>query len=309
MKTINKIILDNFNIGFEFEFYVKKSSIYKELNSINDEKLKKIPKQILKEYGHFFMAKNKIKELTIKDAGEYFKNEMNKNFPNEIWKNLFKVVKDASIKEVKSDIAIEVIYKHQTGIDAFRHLKQILTLLKSNNFVTTKSCGLHINVSFKDKLKNNPNFAFDLSKNLDIESIQKRFDREKNSYCQINNKTDLESFEEVYSEIFRKFLLSGKANTLENTLNGLKELNKEKNITKFTSMVETSLKKYCISEWIDERPAVAPKKSSTGTYIEFRAIGNKDYQHKEEAILDSLDSLLKAMITTDKIYSKEKMKI
>lgn len=313
MDNINRLITEKFKIGFEFEFYVKNSAIENYLNLKNDKKIQKIPKEILNKYGHLFQHKIKTNNFDYRIAGEYFKFKLQKIYPNEIWNNAFSVTEDGSLRYIDSTTPLELVYKHQFSHDALRQLKQILSVLQSPDFITTTNCGLHINISFIDVSKNTKDFAFELSKHLDISTIKEKFGRKNNKYCEDNKKTSLDleyAFEDTFSgNGFRNLLTGGKKETLGNILEGIEKLKKPDRFKMFLNMIESSVKDSCIDTWRDNRPAIAPRKSSSGNYIEFRATGGKNYQHRQEDIINTINEYLKSMLATEKSLSKQKMKV
>lgn len=304
MKNINKLLIDQFKIGFEFEFYVKNSAIANHLSIKQDNKVKKIPKEVLKQYGHLFVPNVAKQRFDYEQAGQYFKDKLQEIYPTERWKKETYVTQDGSLIDTTVLTGIEVVYKHQAGADALRNLKQIITILQTNDFVAKEECGLHINISFKDEAKNNKGFAFELIKNLDVTPIREKFGRKNNKYCEDNRKSSLDldyALEDTFSSSkLRSLLIGRKSETLENFLEGIENLKKPVHFKNFLSIIESSVKDYCIEQWDDNRPAIAPKKSSSGHYLEFRATGGKDYQHKQEDIIHTLNEYLKAMVVTNK---------
>lgn len=313
MKSINKLLVDQFKIGFEFEFYVKNSAIANHLSTARDNKVNKIPKEVLKQYGHLFVANVVKQSFDYEEAGKYFKDKLQEIYPNESWKKAFSVTQDGSLNDNNAITGLEVVYKHQTGSDALRNFKQILTLLQSHDFVTKSECGLHINISFKDETKNNKGFAFELIKNLDVALINEKFGRKNNEYCEDNRESSLDldyALEDTFSSSrLRSLLIGKKSETLRNVLEGIENLKKPVHFQKFLSMIEISVKDYCIEKWDDNRPAIAPRKSSSGHYLEFRATGGKDYQHKQEDLIHTLNEYLKAMVVTNKSLTATRTKI
>jgi Putative amidoligase enzyme len=316
MKNINKLLTEKFNIGFEFEFYVKNSAIANQLDSKKRAKVRKIPQEVLEQYGHLFVPKRKAGDtFDYEEAGKFFKTKMQETFPQEDWKKSFSITDDASLSNSALYAGVEVIYKHQSGTDALRQLKQILTVLKTAPFVTKEECGLHINISFKDASKNTKDFTFDLVKHLDIEPIKQKFGRRNNEYCENNEHIDIELDEiledTLSADSIRSVLIGKKSETLRNLIDGIENLKKPENFNKFFNMIESSVKEYCIDSWKDIRPAIAPKKSSSGHYVEFRSTGGKNYQHKDDQVIETINDYLKSMVATDKSLSvaRPKMKV
>lgn len=311
MKTIkNKEILDSFNIGFEFEFYVS-------TKVLGSEKPKEeVPAEILKQYGHLITVKPQYEERKdYSDAGEYFLKKLKEIYPEERWDKIFTIEMDGSLDDTDKKIGVEMIMKYDIGSKAIAKLVKVFSVLNNPEFSTTTECGLHVNMSHVDKKKNKKDIVFTVNQCLDKDKILKTFARSNNDYCVSNDKTtvstyylfdelaeDLKSF--MDSEVRKMTKTTSDYVSYINLMNFSKNLGNATTLQKFRTIISDSIKDRFLSNWEDDRPAIAPKCVDQKNYLEFRMIGGKDYQKKYPDVENSINEYLKAMIKADVIYAK-----
>ena len=75
------------------------------------------------------------------------------------------------------------------------------------------------------------------------------------------------------------------------------------------NLIKTNLVDYCTTDWQDSRPATTPRKKRSGNYIEFRATGGQNYQHRQEDILNTILEYLNSMNMAYKEIKKNTVKI
>lgn len=282
----NKTELDNFNIGFEFEFYVADKFLATK---------EKIPADIQRKYGHLFTAKSVDAEY--EQAGKYFLSKLQEYYPETVWTKCFDIHEESSLDDTATYTGVEMVMKHEAGSTAMKKLQQVITVLNLPDFKTAVECGLHVNISFKDRTKNREDLAFDVSCNLEMQTILTDFKRNKNQFCVSNKNTTIDSYTltENLTEQFENMLGNQSSYTLDKVLSFTRGLTNGKEMKKFAAMLEDSVKSGFISAWEDERPAVAPKEDNGKNYLEFRLMGGKDYQKKYDKIENGIGEFLKAM--------------
>lgn len=300
---MNNKELNKFNIGFEFEFMIKKSMISKKL----PEALRKaISPELLDEYRSYF----KLKEPQLKDYYDYFLSEMKEHFPQRNWQALCKPAMDGSIYEDNDNYSgIEIVVEYQPGVEAVGILREICTVLSSPQFKTNQTCGLHANVSYiNETIEDSTDLSYYLSQRVDQEKIAQRFNRKNNEYCTPNLKTalDRDEFNEVMYEtiltLTNKKLKRWGDIELADWQEIEQNLQKEKSFDNFITLARKSILKTLQNEWIQNRPAIAPKSMKKVNYIEFRSMGGLNYQKKLPAIEQSLEEMLLGMQS----YSQDK---
>jgi hypothetical protein len=288
--------VDKFNIGFEFEIYVKKSVV-------EDEEV--IPPEILKKYGH--LMRLKTTDSNYQKAGSHFLKKMQEYYPQTNWKKCFEAHEDGSLNNysMPSHMAVEMVMKHDTGSSALTKLKQVISVLNCDDFFINNDCGLHVNISFKDNPKNRKDLVIDVSENLDIKKILNDFGRSKNEYCTDNNETEIDLHnisDEILTGISRLINPNQKNNRWNSSYVPYKlfsNLKKPDSYKKFMAMMEKITKDVFVDQWTDDRPAIAPKRTNNKNYLEFRLMGGKDYQTKYAKIENGINEFLKAMNKAD----------
>lgn len=316
MKTIkNKAVLDNFNIGFEFEFYVSTKVL------LGEQKPKEqVPAEILKQYGHLITVKPQYEESKDhEDAGAYFLKKLKEVYPEEPWAKIFKIESDYSLDDTTSKIGVEMIMKYDIGSKAIAKLVKVFSVLNNPEFSTATECGLHVNMSHVDKKKNKNDMVFSVNQCLDKDKILKTFERTNNDYCVSNDKTSVSSyylFDDLADNLKNfvnaemKKATKSKSDYLSyvNLMNFSKNLANATTLQKFRGIINDSIKERFLANWEDDRPAIAPKCVANKNYLEFRMIGGKDYQKKYPQVENSINEYLKAMVKADVIYTKEATK-
>jgi hypothetical protein len=293
----NKTELDNFNIGFEFELYVKNSSINKKppVDQYAD-----VPADILKKYKHLFKPEqdNSNDYYKYKKAGKVFLEKLSEYYPDIKWEKIFEMTMDGSLYDSVEKTGVEMVMNHYKGSIAMDYLNKVLTVMNLPDFVTDKDCGLHVNISFSDKHKNKKDLAFGVANCLDTETILKQFSRLKNEYCTPNNKTTIYQYdlqEEVADALLNQISNSSNHVTLEKMLQYSKNIATSQGLKKFGIMLESIVKAKFLDNWSEDRPAIAPKRNGSNNYLEFRLMGGKNYEKKMPTIKDGIGEYLKSM--------------
>lgn len=278
---LNELLFSQFYIGIEFEFYVIKKVLKEKINK---------PSKIL------YM-------ISYEDAGKYFLEKLNLNYPEENWIEIFDMTFDASLTTNGTKVGVEMILKHDIGTKSFQRMSQILKVLNSSEFMTEKNCAIHFNISFINELYNTPDLVFSILPHIDIENTLKQFHRDKNELSQPNLKSKIYK-EDLNEAIFQPLLMLLQKKTkkngfiIEDIYRLIQSLPENKKIEKNLNMKLLKL-------WQENRPAIAPRIANKKHYIEFRAIGGKDYQYKLKEIQAHLINYIEVM---EKIVIKSKLK-
>lgn len=281
------------NIGFEFEFYVSiaaQKTFYK--NKDFYKAYRKTEKLYRKKYGII------VDEFpNFISAGVFFSTLLKQNFPNFDIGGTLRFINDSSILNKKNKTSLEVVFPYLSGDVALRNLDCVLSLLKNEDFSTNNSCGLHINISYKEEALNKPKNIFKLLKYLDIDKINNRFGREKNKNCISNKHSRVEFidfidviYKSLYKSVCKGYDESDKI-TFEEMYGVAALLNNKPN--KFNKALECQIKKMLLDNWYHyNRPALAPKINNNKKYIEFRSMGGKNYQYEDVIIKQSISEIL-----------------
>lgn len=276
------ISLNELNIGFEFEFLFPSDILKKEKNH--------------KPYS----INSPIAHAIYHEGIELFLNAITKQNDKFDWFDICMPRQDSTVhsSEHKYYAGIEIATKVQSGELAMVILDEMLKLLSKSPFKTNDTCGIHFNVSFKEKMPNAKTLSFYTSKNLDIHAINKRFKREKNEHCKPNFEGKI-SREEMGVLLFDTLFQDEKEHhyytnyaKFEDKIN---ELRKKQNLIQFLTLVKEQIIDDSTFTWDNERPAIAHKKFNQIEYLEFRSMGGKNYPKKREIILNTISEFLEAM--------------
>jgi hypothetical protein len=287
------IELNDFNIGFEFEFL--------------------FPSKILKS---LIESKKSFESVDIKnkvyhEGIDFFMKIMESQYPHTDWHDICMTRRDETIQasEFPHYSGIEIATKKQSGEEAFIILGHILSVIAKTPFKTNDTCGLHVNASFKYDMPNEKTLSFYTAKNLDLYKINKKFKREKNEHCIPNFDTKV-SREEMGLLLFDCLFNNEKNDRyftnyakFEQKINEL--TNKEK-LTQFLSLMKEQVIEDATVNWDNERPAIAHKRYENLGYLEFRSIGGKNYAKKIELINSTIYEFLEAMLKAKQFIYKDK---
>lgn len=286
------IKLDDFYIGFEFEFLFP-SKILKSL--INK-----------KEY-HSVAMKDKV----YREGIDFFMNKIQSTYPNINWQNIIMPRQDLTIQAVEDShyAGIEIATIKQSGQDAFFTLECMLHLLSHTPFKTNDTCGFHVNVSFKNDMPNAKTLSFYTAKNLDLVKINKQFKRDKNEFCAPNfdNKVSREEMGlMLFDSLFKNEKNERYFTNYAKFEDKITELMTKENLMHFLTLVKEQVIDEATENWDNERPSIAHKEFENLGYLEFRSIGGKNYPKKQQLIMSTIDNFLEAMIKARQIIYKDK---
>ena len=287
---MKKTDLALFNIGFEFEFTIN---------------AKGIPKSMF----------SSLRAYRLDDLFDSFLEKMYTYFPERNWKKICDYREDSSISKKSGFEALEVITRKLPGNEALAVAQEILLVLSTPTFSINESCGLHFNVSFIKDMPNVQTLAYQMSKKLDIDSINQRFKRLGNEHCQPNLDTTIHK--EDLGDILSKAFISSQTNqrpheiSYMNVHRFLTGLQQNKIVfEKFIQITEQGLLLQSEDEWTGNRPAIAPKtRKNNGvgsSYLEFRSMGGTNYPRKLDLIGQTIIEFLECMIETRKNIQKSK---
>jgi hypothetical protein len=287
--------LDKFHIGFEFEFMIKSNLVDITLPT----QLKKVlSEEFLNEYRPYI----NLKKPQLKDYYNYFIGQMTQHFPGRNWEELCKAAEDGSIHDDDKYRGLEIVVQYQKGVDAIGILREICTVLSLPQFKTNNTCGLHANVSYTESaIEEVAELSYYLSQKIDNNKIAQRFNRKNNEYClpNLNTALDREEFNEaLYESILQlsnKKLKTWGEIKLSDWQEVEQKLKQQTSFDAFIALARKSILKKLENEWIENRPAIAPKTLKKVNYIEFRTMGGADYQKKLPEIEQSLEEMLIAM--------------
>lgn len=268
----------NLLVGFEFEFGWQKLSFRHDFEIFNDVK-----KDLRATFGAKWVRK--IEKITYDGTLKFSNNGCGYT-------------------------GVEVVTKPMPYEDAIIYCKEMLGWLKNHKrIITNKTCGLHVNMSLKDKVANDKISYYKLLENTPQIDILKLFNRINNSYCRptsevkfslrIKNKDTprhkisywlQKANDNHLSTVFKKKHLHMFS---KNPHPGVKKTIKFKNGELLKLIKEAYLDRLDM----DSKGIAVVEKNLVGNrYFEFRMIGNENYQNKFKEIKKTIGLLKRSLI-------------
>lgn len=321
---MKKSLLTQFNIGFEFELLFKEDMLHNfllekkehspdEFNKIIEKLNNKIrSKDILKKNKiiNYILQTGDLKncqnaDIIAAQCSEIFLiDQLNNYFPEDNWKKLISGVVDSSIEDTDKTVSAEIILQHDSGEKTLVRLEQIFYILNMIKAETNESCGLHLNVSYKEG-DNAHKQVIDFLSNIDLRYINKAFGRLNNNYCNLNTETiiDDSEFNELLSNTIKKFhkvhnIKRSNSNPYEICLSDLINIwntKCNKKLQSFMNIMKEFATPTILCEWEDDRKAIAPKNKNNKKYYEFRSMGGKNYHKKLTLVQQCTEMIVQGM--------------
>jgi hypothetical protein len=195
--------------------------------------------------------------------------------------NKWKLVWDASVelKRKKNYFSHELISPPLPFYEALQALHNVFVWMQENGCKTNNTCGLHVNVSFKDVIYNKKINIVKLGLLYPEIEILKTFNRSRNHYCSSQIK------------YLRKYRLTPY---------------EKSQMTSITAIEEFFISKMRIGSHKFHAMNLLKWKRNFNKYIEFRSIGNTDYEYKEKDIKKFIDAIARAMLSCVSKTSRKK---
>lgn len=195
--------------------------------------------------------------------------------------NKWRLVWDASVelKRKKNYITHELISPPMPYYEALKMLHKVFIWMKTNDCRTNNTCGLHVNVSFKEISYNKKINLIKLGLLYPEKLILKTFKRTRNHFC-CSQISYLERYKLTRYE--------------------------KSQMTSTKAMEEFFISKMRIGSHKFHAMNILKWKRKYNKYIEFRSIGNKDYENKETDIKKFIDAIARAMLSSISDTSRKK---
>ena len=297
---MKQTFLNQFNIGWEFELTVS----YK----IQKTEIDEIPEDIWLSYGHLMDAR--LADMSLESAYDAFMATLIEKFPARDWHNICLDREDYTVKADRNHYPLEVATIALPGYEAMEVFHEICEVLRMKMFKINHSCGIHLNVSFKENMPDTFPMVLALSEKLDLFEINESFGRMKNEHCAPNNSTELELGDLkdmlLTAMLHNKPILTDNVDTVtvQDCLDIIDSLKTQSDLVHFRELARHALIEKVEYQWEDNRPALAPRKNGKDQYIEFRSMGGKDYPHKVQLLEDTIEMVLTEMSHYRKMLNK-----
>lgn len=181
----------------------------------------------------------------------------------------WKITEDSSVAtSMKYDY--EVISPPMCGKHAITTMMDFFDLMADINAETNITCGLHINISFKDKILTTKLDMLEYLLSIDDQKLTRKYRRYDNKYC-------------VTTDSFFKKNLSISVSDIPQTI--------------------TEKLKFVEDHYIKNSPkyqTINTRRWSKKKYIEFRFVGNADYHKLPHSISTDIKHLTRIMMTCTK---------
>jgi hypothetical protein len=211
------------------------------------------------------------------------------------------IIGDCTIRKTAArPHAHEIITPPLPEGDAISLLSDLYEFCKNNDCVSNPSTGLHVNVSFDEKLLNKWINPADVLVQVDYDRILKKWGRQNNLYSR--------SFSYYFKYIKRKFDRNWKPNNWSDPyiVRGLsKDEAYSEALYKFVTAVYAgnpflvdSYTEYAYNNYDDKHICINLNYLKTRGYIEFRMIGGTKYLKDFDSVRDDVEHILDGMRLT-----------
>lgn len=239
---------------------------------------------------------------------------LNEIDPDFDWEGVLTLKVDPTIK-IENGIGIELVTEPIDGENAFFVFSCIQEVLSNQNFITNKTCGLHVNLSFadisdlrKDRLFNfYQEFCFQLAEKMNIDELNSLFGREASEYCRNNLKVEIAN--KLFPNdalVFKDLVpINNQFLNFYEIINNIKQDNK-KDRKNFKNIAIKALKNRLKENWQSNRPAVVARRNKKSCYLEFRSIGG-NYSKSTVKVNKGLRTILNEFIQLGNKLKQEKL--
>jgi len=282
-NTFNKVDIDDFNIGFEFEFLALESRH-------SDNVITRMEKTFNKK---------------IADVDTFNRDQYDYSEPDQWY-----LMDDASIQQSKDQRGweYELCTAAVTGSDALVNLKNVFQYINEYGW-TNASTGLHINISFKDHNKTQdidplkvavltaPDYLIKTFRNVTA-GMMDNSDKEEDRYFKSN-------IERIKNKLNKSYDISLDAILKNKTIESI--------VDKVSEYIESYDKSGGRFDTSEKYQVVNLSKLRKG-YIEFRVTGGKDYQKRYDETVNAIKRYLTVMNSSisdidEHTYAKKLYKI
>lgn len=182
-------------------------------------------------------------------------------------KKLWYLTFDTSIKAIGSGYSNhELVSPPMPYNDSMIYLERIFNWMEQNKCKTNNSTGFHVNISFIKKSKNKAIDPIKLILFTPCDQVLVQYKRQKNTYCK------------SYAEDFRRWITYFRT----------------ENVTNWQDAVVVLHKRLMLSNDAKYR-ALSYHTEDGNIYVEFRMIGNKDYQKRISEIKQNIDEMIECL--------------
>lgn len=221
--------------------------------------------------------------------------------PEINWDGKLSFTTDGSLYSSSSTMpGVEMILAHESADTSLALIGKIIHSFSKSPWISTNNeCGFHFNASFANHEHNTPDALMRVHAHAPIPEMLALFGRTRNTHCEDNSKTIIDSyrlfeegnFYDVLAQPGKRKRSDRRSLTLAELTERISDLSKPKSLVQFQQLLLRHAFSIFACEWSDDRPACAPRleypedyklrpyKARKSNYCEFRMMGGLDY-HK-----------------------------
>lgn len=237
--------------------------------------------------------------------------------PEIPWNKKLSFTTDGSLYRSNASIAgVEMVLAHERADLALVLMGKIIHSLSKASWISTNNdCGFHFNASFSSAERNTPDALMRVHAHAPIPELLALFGRSRNSYCEDNAKTTIDSYRLFEDDNFYDVLVPPEKRksrdrtelTLAELTERISDLSKPKSLAQFQQVLLRHARAILAWEWSDDRPACAPRlddpdefktrpyKARKSNYCEFRMMGGLGYHKRPSDLAWGIERCLFAL--------------